>query len=371
MKFLYTPNPDADEPIMLVNKHIGHDEKGIAGILGDIFQNELFELERRGKKRVEVLVNTVGGGVTDGWNIYGAIRIVNSREVTQVDTLNIGIAASTGGWIFQAGKVRRMMDYAILMMHNPHGGDEKGNESITNSIATMLCAKSNKTEDQVLELMNRTTFMEADECEANRLCDTVLPSDDSAPEMIHNAATITAKWSLANTIYNKYLETDNMDLSKVTNELSLNADAKVESMVEAISKLKNTIADLTNSADGSENARKDMEDKLNKSKEAYDKLKNDYDKMCNEAKEAENKQKDTEAENLAKEYANKGRIVNDEKTIGEWKNTALTLGIDKTKSMLDGLPVNKMAPAYTPSADTVSMPKNMASAMAKKDRETK
>ncbi len=102
MKFLYTVDPSADEPIILVNKWIGKDEIDGEGIMGDQFQAELLALDSMGKKRIQVWINSPGGIVTDGYSMYNAVIKSN----TKVDTYCVGIAASIAGVLFQAGRKR-------------------------------------------------------------------------------------------------------------------------------------------------------------------------------------------------------------------------------------------------------------------------
>src|SRR4051794_5419098 len=95
--WLYTVDPAADEPIMLIDKHIGFDEVEGSGIMGDIFQKELLALDGMGKSRIQVWINSPGGLVSDGYNIYNAIL----KSQTKVDTYCTGMAASIAGVIFQ------------------------------------------------------------------------------------------------------------------------------------------------------------------------------------------------------------------------------------------------------------------------------
>ena len=48
---IYCVDPSADEPILLINKHIGFDEKDGMGIDGALFQQELLMLDALGKKK--------------------------------------------------------------------------------------------------------------------------------------------------------------------------------------------------------------------------------------------------------------------------------------------------------------------------------
>ena len=90
MNWNYTIDIDSDEPIMLINKHIGFDLDEGQGIDGSLFQEELLKLDSLGKKRIQVWINSPGGVVMDGYNIFNAIL----KSKTKVDTYNVGIAAS-------------------------------------------------------------------------------------------------------------------------------------------------------------------------------------------------------------------------------------------------------------------------------------
>jgi ATP-dependent protease ClpP protease subunit len=100
--FMYTVNVDSDEPIMLINKHIGYDEADGYGIMGDLFQAELLALDQMEKKRIQVWINSPGGSVMDGYNMYTAML----KTKTKVDTYCVGICASMAAVLFQAGRKR-------------------------------------------------------------------------------------------------------------------------------------------------------------------------------------------------------------------------------------------------------------------------
>jgi ATP-dependent Clp endopeptidase proteolytic subunit ClpP len=165
----YTIDPNSEEPIMLIDKHIGFDADEGPGIMGDLFQKELFMLDGMNKKRIQVWINSAGGVVQDGWNIYNAIL----RTKTKVDTYCVGMAASIAGVIFQAGRKRVMNDYGILMYHNPFGGDDKSLDAIRDSLITMISQRSSMNAFDVSKMMNRTTWIGADEAMTMGLCDEI------------------------------------------------------------------------------------------------------------------------------------------------------------------------------------------------------
>jgi len=122
--FEYCIDPLAEEPIMLILKHIGnvYDAQGNIteyGVQGADFCSELLLLDNAGKRKIQIWINSIGGSVMDGYSILGAMLKTNAT----VDTYNIGVAASTAGWLFEAGTKRDMSDYATWMGHNPHSAD--------------------------------------------------------------------------------------------------------------------------------------------------------------------------------------------------------------------------------------------------------
>ena len=123
---IYCIDENIDEPIMLINTHIGFDEENGQGIDGAQFQRELLYLDGLGKKRIQVWINSIGGVVMDGYNIASAIL----KTKTPVDTYNVGMSASIAGVIFMCGRNRIMLDYAQFMMHPASGTKDKKNKTI-------------------------------------------------------------------------------------------------------------------------------------------------------------------------------------------------------------------------------------------------
>lgn len=352
VQFLYTINPDAHVPIMLINTHIGKDAKGVEGIMGNEFQRELLELERRGKKSIEIWINTVGGVVTDGWNIYGTLQLTKMH----VEGIVIGIAASTGGWIFQGCHKRTMMDNALLMMHNPHGGDSAGQKEFTDSIATMLESKTHKTKEEVLALMNATTFMDAETCEKNGLCDEVKPSKGKLNKIKiplenridENFALET--WEEGNKFLNSILPTKNNKMKEVTNYLNLTEDASASTIVAAFSTKVKTEVDKAKN-DMTDTYNKEKEELENKHKSEMKDLQDKFDKLCNETaeqkkkmEEEEDKKNETECSNALTIYAKQGRIT--EAEIPAWKDTVNKIGLPAAKTLIEKLPINIIAPTF-------------------------
>ena len=342
VKFIYTIDPEETKPIILINKHIGRITNANGeveeGVMGEELQRELLELERMGKESVELWINSPGGVVSDGWSIYGTIR--NTR--LHVTGLNIGIAASTAGWIFEACHERIMMDYSIVMMHNPHGGGDEGQREYTKSVATMLAARTGKTNKEIMQLMKATTFMTADEAFKSGFCDVIRESNGIAV----NTETTDSIWLQGNEILNSILPVNKHKMSQVTNLLNLGNDAGEAAIVAEIRKLQSRVNEM-------EDAEKENEDKLNgyetelealklRHEEEMNALIERYDAL-NKAKEAADKaRKEDDCRNMVESFVNLGRIKAEAKD--KWIHTARKLGVTEAKALIESLPLNITAP---------------------------
>ena len=58
MEFRYTVDVNSDEPVMLINKHIGFDSEDGFGIDGSSFQAELLAFDTMGKTKIQVWINS-------------------------------------------------------------------------------------------------------------------------------------------------------------------------------------------------------------------------------------------------------------------------------------------------------------------------
>lgn len=238
MMYNYIQNIESDEPIMLINRHIGYDEQEGMGIDGAIFQQELMLLDTMGKKRIQVWINSVGGMVMDGYNICNAILKSN----TPVDTYCMGMAASIAGVIFQTGRKRIMADYGILMYHNPYAGDKTNSpmlESMKDSLNTIICNRCAMDAKAVQEMMDNTSFIEPEVAKALKLCDEIEVTQKLNTKYMPKTASDSSAFHLAaNKVLNKILTNQTNKMQKVLNKLSLADDANEESILQAIESIE-------------------------------------------------------------------------------------------------------------------------------------
>lgn len=341
---VYCIDPTVEEPIMLINKHIGFDDKEGQGIDGSLFQMELLQLDALGKKRIQVWINSPGGIVMDGYNIYNAIL----KSKTKVDTYCVGIAASIAAVIFQAGRNRIMSDYGALMYHNPYGGTSKELDVMKGSLATMIASRSGKTEDEILAVMNRTTWIPAkgdDGALKLGFCDSIEESSDHNKKRVATAppGEPMAMYRVANSILKEEFSKIKFPLKmkKVTNKLGLNEDASEDSILAGIATIENSL-NAANSA--SAQAKKDLAEK---EKEVADLKKKVADAEAKEKDAADAKAKaeagemEEKAKNMLDGFVTSGKIKAE--AVDSWKESVKALGIDKVKAQLEALPVSKIA----------------------------
>ena len=328
MDYKYIVDAMADEPIMLLNREIGQDDGMVSGA---DFQEQLMYLDSLGKKRIQVWINSVGGSVVDGYNIYNAILKSN----TPVDTYNVGICASMAGAIFMAGRKRVMSDYAKLMMHPVQGGDTKAYESFMDSISEMISAKSNLSADEVANMMQSTTWLSADECMAKNLCTSIEKTTDSNKKYLPNETNLLLEYSnkYIDDLFNNNNKKTNKKMIEVTNKLNLNADASEQSILDAINSLETAKNQAVTEKEMLQNELAELQ---TKQAEIESKL-----SVLESEKETLNEQI---ALNNATEMVNSFKNKLGEKTevIEKWIAQAKN-NFDLTKDLLESLPLNVVA----------------------------
>jgi ATP-dependent Clp protease protease subunit len=128
---------------------------------------------------IEIYVNSGGGSVYDGYEIYNLIREYNGNVTFKI----IGLAASAASFICMAAKCL-MSPLAEVMIHNASTyaeGPHQSMDSTSNmlqitdhTIATAYMLKSGKTEDEIRNLMENETWLSAEDCKNLGLIDGIM-----------------------------------------------------------------------------------------------------------------------------------------------------------------------------------------------------
>lgn len=347
---MYTIDPTCDEPIMMLDRHIGFDEEDGQGIDGAAFARELLQLDTMGKKSIKMVINCPGGNIMDGMNIYNAMLM----SKTPVDTVNAGIAASMGAVCFMAGRKREMNDYASMMVHNPSGSeDKKAFTAMREGICTMLAAKSNLTPELVGELMDATSWINSSECFSKGFCTSVVATSDSNMKHMPKKDAV-AMWKFGAELVNNIFKTENNNMKKITARLKLQEGSTEDVILEAIELMANKSTTLQAAHDA---AVLEVTSAKNKTKIAEDALKALQDKMAADATTAA----ETAATAMVTNFAKVGRIKNDVKTIASWTALAV-VDLAGTKAMIEDLPLSKSAPPKADVVDNTDAAKSLGTA---------
>lgn len=124
--------------------------------------------------QVDIHINSPGGSVFMGWDIFNEIRHAVTEGIT-VRTFNNGLAASMASIILLAAEKehRYVAENSLGMIHNPSGiafGDDEAMEKERNllgkikDLMSSYYSKDTKKEEEYMKaLMKRTTWFNPDE----------------------------------------------------------------------------------------------------------------------------------------------------------------------------------------------------------------
>ena len=139
-------------------------------------------VRRDPSKPIKVIFNSPGGGVFDGMALYDYIQQI--RQETRVDTVALGMAASMGGVLLQAGETRTMSKHSYLLIHEVSGGsigktsemeDElRFSKKLQDRLLEILAERSTLTKQQIARRWRKTDWwLSAEESRELGFCDLV------------------------------------------------------------------------------------------------------------------------------------------------------------------------------------------------------
>lgn len=150
------------------------------------FIQELNALALAGPGDIHIRINSPGGDVADGIAIYNALRALKDRVVCTVDS----VAYSMASVIAIAGRETRMQDTGQFMVHKPiiaAWGNEREISSALKALKTAksvlvkaYSAKTGKSDEEIEEAMDATSWMTAEEAKDFGFVDEVITGDSLA-----------------------------------------------------------------------------------------------------------------------------------------------------------------------------------------------
>lgn len=146
---------------------VSNDEKDIYdmfGIEATCPDDVISKIDVANGEDLTVVINSGGGSVYDGAEIYTALKNYKGHVETQV----VGVAASSASVIAMAGDTIKMSPVSEMMIHNTsmlNFGDyhsmDKASELLKSAnkiIANAYRLKTGKSEEELLELMDKETW---------------------------------------------------------------------------------------------------------------------------------------------------------------------------------------------------------------------
>ena len=142
---------------------------------------------------VELYINSPGGSVFDGSEVYTILKEYPGKVTAKVT----GVAASAASFILMAADEVKMSPTSQLMIHNAITGTE-GDKNIHSSNTSMLQGtdvaitnayrlKTGKSTEELLDLMNKTTWMNAQQAVELGFADGILFDEDNSLIAVTNS----------------------------------------------------------------------------------------------------------------------------------------------------------------------------------------
>lgn len=185
---------DGDRAKLLIYDFIGYDWWSDSGVAATDVMNWLAELGDE-ISTIHVHINSPGGIVDEGSAIYQALLMADPKIVVHVD----GLAASAASVIAMAGDEIRMAETAMLMIHNAWGfaiGDAIKMERVaavlrkwTSALAKAYVRRTGMSADEVQELLDAETWLDAEEAVAMGFATHIDTGADSEPDDSKAAAS--------------------------------------------------------------------------------------------------------------------------------------------------------------------------------------
>lgn len=314
MNLKYFKNIGENEYEILIHGEIGK------VVIGSDIAAEIHMLNRMGATLIRERINTVGGTVTDAYSIVSA----NLASTATIHTINEGIADSSGSWILASGNKRSGFDFSTVFLHNP---SYKGksiedvqdsrlkNELVLmrDSIITILANNTNKTKEEIQNVMDANTRLSAKESKEFGIIDEVLPSKRT-PELVENM-------SMAD-IMNVCHELNN-DNSKINNNMEVkDLENKVENLSGQITAKDERISTLENSVSEKDAKITEVENKVSEKDEEIQGLKNKVQEF-----------ETAQIKNAVKSALDSGKFTEDAED--KLTNQCAAMGIENFNEMID------------------------------------
>jgi ATP-dependent Clp endopeptidase proteolytic subunit ClpP len=147
---------------LLINKDIGTDKGELSA---DYVRAEISKAQAQGSKEIKLIINSRGGSVYEGFSIYNDLQDAGLKITAYIH----GFCGSIATLIASAASYVEMSETAQYMIHNASGGAQgtaneiKSTAEALSQIDTILAQnyakKTNKSIEDIMSMMDKTTYM--------------------------------------------------------------------------------------------------------------------------------------------------------------------------------------------------------------------
>lgn len=153
------------------------------------------QLNEANGEEVEVYINSPGGYVDAGSEIYTMIKEYEANVIVKI----VGLAASAASVVAMAGDKVTISPTAQIMIHNVSSiawGDYRALQHEANviknyntSIANAYILKTGLTKEELLELMDDETWFTAQQAVDKKFADEIMFDEGNQPKLVANLRT--------------------------------------------------------------------------------------------------------------------------------------------------------------------------------------
>lgn len=205
---------------------------------------DVFDALPSSDEDIEVIVNSGGGDVFSGSEIYTSLKEYPGNVNVKV----VGVAASAASVIAMAGSKIEMSPTAQMMIHNASSiavGDNREMQTAYNmltsankAVANAYIAKTGKSEQEITDLMNEETWFSADTAVEQGFADSKM-FNESTPRLVANSGQMLSNDAVSRiaTLMSKTPEV-NIDVEQIADKVIEKLEDKKEPVIDNSTKIK-------------------------------------------------------------------------------------------------------------------------------------
>lgn len=173
------------------------------------------ELKSANGDEVVFLINSGGGSVFDGYDIFNAIKEYRGKTTAKI----VGLAASAASFIAMGADKVQACALSQMMIHRAANGNQgnapshhaNGNflEGVDSTIVKAYTMRNGKTDEEMIELMDKTTWLTPTQALENGIVDEIV-NDTIEKQLIINSSEESKQ-----ALMSKLFKVDNMDELKM------------------------------------------------------------------------------------------------------------------------------------------------------------